>query len=153
MLFQIFKKTGFEIWPCSCDFGTYLRAGRGSKPVWFRGPKTSPKVPVIYGATSGGPNPKLMMTLKKAPPLLKESHTPTEAIPRYWEFRSFPSQVESGTQKNSSKIVFWNFPTLSLHKWGDPAPTSAVVTYYVSFVYWNVPESLPRESPMLIGKK
>ena len=52
-------------------FGTYLRAGRGSEPVWFRGPKTSPKVPVIYGATSGGPNPKLMMTLKKAcPPLI-----------------------------------------------------------------------------------
>ena len=52
-------------------FGTYLRAGRGSEPVWFRGPKTSPKVPVIYGATSGGPNPKLMMTLEKAcpPPL------------------------------------------------------------------------------------
>ena len=49
-------------------FGTYLRAGRGSEPVWFRGPKTLPKVPVIYGATSGGPNPKLMMTLKKAPP-------------------------------------------------------------------------------------
>ena len=53
-------------------FGTYLRVGRGSEPVWFRGPRTSPKVPVIYGATSGGPNPKLMMTLKKAcPPPLK----------------------------------------------------------------------------------
>ena len=26
-------------------FGTYLRAGRGSKLVWFQGPKTSPKVP------------------------------------------------------------------------------------------------------------
>ena len=52
-------------------FGTYLRAGRGSEPVWFQGPKTSPKVPFIYGATSDGPNPKLMMTLKKAcpPPL------------------------------------------------------------------------------------
>ena len=50
-------------------FGTYLRAGRGSEPIWLRGPKTSPKVPVIYGATSGGPNPKLMMTLKKACPL------------------------------------------------------------------------------------
>ena len=24
-------------------FGTYLRAGRGSEPVWLRGPKTSPK--------------------------------------------------------------------------------------------------------------
>ena len=47
-------------------FGTYLRAGRGSEPVWLQGPKTSPKVPIIYGATSGGPNPKLMMTLKKA---------------------------------------------------------------------------------------
>ena len=31
---------------------TYLRAGRGSESVWFQGPKTSPKVPVIlYGAT------------------------------------------------------------------------------------------------------
>ena len=54
-------------------FCTYLRAGCGSEPVWFRGPKTSPKVLVIYGATSGGaggPNPKLMMTLKKTcPPL------------------------------------------------------------------------------------
>ena len=53
-------------------FGTYLRAGRGSEPVWFRGPKTSPKVPVIYrdiyGASSSGSNPKLMMTLKKACP-------------------------------------------------------------------------------------
>ena len=46
-------------------FGTYLRVGRGSEWVWLRGPKTSPNVPVIYGATSGGPNPKLMMTLKK----------------------------------------------------------------------------------------
>ena len=26
-------------------FGTYLRAGRGSKSVWFQGPKTAPKVP------------------------------------------------------------------------------------------------------------
>ena len=35
--------------------------------------KTSPKVPVVYEATSGGPNPKLMMTLKKAclPPLIE----------------------------------------------------------------------------------
>ena len=48
---------------------TYLRAGRGSESVWFQGPKTSPKVPVIlYGATSGGPNPKLMITLKKLAP-------------------------------------------------------------------------------------
>ena len=56
-------------------FATYLRAGCGSEPVWLRGPKTSPKVPVIYGATSGGPNPKLMMTLEKAcppPPPLKQ---------------------------------------------------------------------------------
>ena len=53
-------------------FGTYLRAGRGSEPVWFRGPKTLPKVTVIYGATSGGPNPKLLMTLEKVcPPPLK----------------------------------------------------------------------------------
>ena len=52
-------------------FGTYLQAGRGSEPVWFRGPKTSPKVPVIYGATSGGPKPKLMMSLRKACPPLK----------------------------------------------------------------------------------
>ena len=53
-------------------FGTHLRAGRGSELVWFRSLKTSPKVPVIYGATSGtgGPNPKLIMTLKKAPPPL-----------------------------------------------------------------------------------
>ena len=54
-------------------FGTYLRAGRGSEPVWFRGPKTLPKILVIYGATSGGPNSncKLIMTLEKAchPPL------------------------------------------------------------------------------------
>ena len=51
------------------------RAGRGSEPVWFRGPKTLPKVPVIYGATSGGPNPKLMMTLKKScPPPLKRTN-------------------------------------------------------------------------------
>ena len=57
-------------------FATYLRAGHGSEPVWFRGPKTSPKVPVIYGATSGGPNPKLMMTLEKAcPPPLKDALT------------------------------------------------------------------------------
>ena len=28
--------------------GTYLRVGRGSEPIWLRGPKTSPKVPVIY---------------------------------------------------------------------------------------------------------
>ena len=63
--------TRFEPLRVMAIFGTYLRAGRGSEPVWFRGPKTSPKVPVIYGATSGGPNPKLMMTLKKAclPPL------------------------------------------------------------------------------------
>ena len=41
----------------------------GSESVWFQGPKTSPKVPVIlYGATSGGPNPKLMITLKKLAP-------------------------------------------------------------------------------------
>ena len=53
-------------------FSTYLRAGRGSEPVRPRGPKTSPKVRVIYGATSNGPNPKLMMTLKKlASPLKK----------------------------------------------------------------------------------
>ena len=57
-------------------FGTYLRAGRGFDPVWFRGPKTSPKVPVIYGANSGGLNPKLMMTKKKlAPPLNYHVHT------------------------------------------------------------------------------
>ena len=48
---------------------TYLGAGRGSESVWFQGPKTSPKVPVIlYGATSGGPYPKLMITLKKLAP-------------------------------------------------------------------------------------
>ena len=53
-------------------FGTYLRAGRGSEPVWFRGPKISPKFPVIYGATSIYIyNPKLMMTLKKVAPPLK----------------------------------------------------------------------------------
>ena len=35
-------------------------------------PLKIPKVPVIFGATSGGPNRKLMMTLKKAcPPPLK----------------------------------------------------------------------------------
>ena len=52
-------------------FGTFLLARCGSEPVWLRGPKTAPKVLVIYGATSGGPNLKLMMTLKKAclPPL------------------------------------------------------------------------------------
>ena len=58
--------TRFEPLRVMAIFGTYLRAGRGSEPVWFRGPKTSPKVPVIYGATPGGPNPKLMMTLKKS---------------------------------------------------------------------------------------
>ena len=64
--------TRFEPLKIMAIFATYLRAGRGSEPVWFRGPKTSPKVPVIYGATSGGPNLKLMMTLEKAcPPPLK----------------------------------------------------------------------------------
>ena len=58
--------TRFEPLGVMAIFGTYLRAGRGSDPVWLQGPKTPPKVPVIYGATSGGPNPKLMMTLKKA---------------------------------------------------------------------------------------
>ena len=63
--------TRFELLKTMAIFATYLRAGRGSEPVWFRGPKTSPKVPVIYGATSGGPNPKLMTTLEKTcpPPL------------------------------------------------------------------------------------
>ena len=67
--------TRFEPLRVMAIFGTYLRAGRGSKPVWFRGPKTSLKVPIIYGANSGGPNPKLMMTLKKAcpPPPLKRA--------------------------------------------------------------------------------
>ena len=58
--------TRFEPLGENVIFGTYLRTGRGSEPVWLLGPKTSPKVPVIYWATSGGPNPKLMMTLKKA---------------------------------------------------------------------------------------
>ena len=66
--------TRFEPLRVMAMFATYLRAGRGSKPVWFRGPKASPKVPVIYGATSIGPNPKLMMTLKKlAPPPLRRT--------------------------------------------------------------------------------
>ena len=60
--------TRFEPLRVMAIFATYLRAGRGSEPVWFRGPKTSPKVPVIFGATSGGPNPKLTMTLEKACP-------------------------------------------------------------------------------------
>ena len=39
--------------------------------AWLRGPKNSPKVPVIHEATSGGPNPKLMLIFKKlAPPPL-----------------------------------------------------------------------------------
>ena len=46
-------------------FWHLFTGGRGSEPVRLRGPKTSQKVSVIYGATSGGPNPKLMMTLKK----------------------------------------------------------------------------------------
>ena len=58
--------TRFEPLRVMAIFATYLRARRNSEPVWFRGPKTSPKVPVIYGATSGGSNPKLMMTFFKA---------------------------------------------------------------------------------------
>ena len=64
--------TRFEPLRIMTIFGTYLRAGRGSESVWFRGPKISTKVPVIYGDISGRPNPKLMMTLKEAcPPPLK----------------------------------------------------------------------------------
>ena len=60
--------TRFEPLRVMAIFATYLRAGRSAEPVWFRGPKTSPKVPAIYGATSGGPNSKLMLTLKNACP-------------------------------------------------------------------------------------
>ena len=80
-------------------FGTCLLAGRGSEPVWFRGPKTSPKVPVIYRATSGGPNPKLMMTLKKlAPPPLKLIHL----FLCYYFTRKYPR----GGAKSKKSIFF-----------------------------------------------
>ena len=74
--------TRFEPLRVMAIFGTYLRAGRGSEPVWFQGTKISPKVPVIYGTTSGGPNPKLMMTLKKklAPLILIEVYGATDEV-------------------------------------------------------------------------
>ena len=45
-------------------FGTYLRAGRGSE-VQKLHQKFRSYIMYMAGATSGGPNPKLMMTPKK----------------------------------------------------------------------------------------
>ena len=64
--------TRFEPLRVMAIFGTYLRAGRGSEPVWFREvQKLHQKFRSYMGPpSSGGPNPKLTMTLKKlAPPL------------------------------------------------------------------------------------
>ena len=45
-------------------FGSHIWAGRGSEPVWRRGPKTSPRVSPMYRGTSQVPCRKLRLPLK-----------------------------------------------------------------------------------------
>ena len=62
--------TRFEPLRVMAIFGTYLRAGRGSEPVWFRGSTTLPKVPVIYGAKTDDDSKKILPPPPLRPPTI-----------------------------------------------------------------------------------